>query len=51
MTTENTYVSITALPLATDMEFIEIVSDIFDIEHYAELGEEGYPQIIYGIKK
>jgi len=35
----------------SDMEFIEIVSDIFDIEHYAELGEEGYPQIIYGIKK
>ena len=26
MTTENTYVSITALPLATDMEFIESVN-------------------------
>ena len=26
MTTENTYVSITALPLATDIEFIESVN-------------------------
>lgn len=35
----------------SDMEFIEIVSDIFDIEYYPELGEEGNPKIIYGVKK
>lgn len=35
----------------SDIEFISMISDIFDIQYYSELGEETNPKVIYGVKK